>query len=363
MEPSSSSDTIGPVSSRQGEPLYETVGRAILLAIDQGVYEPGQKLPTTDELSRQLSVSLVTTHRALQGLVAEGVLKRIRGMGTFVRENHRELRPRIRVGVLSHAEASMGDYYHGRVLDGMRQAAIEHRVDLVLMDYDQEARNDATGYILINPVTKELDRVAEYAAETGPMIVVGAMSHRQDVPCIDTDNVRLAAQAVEHLHKLGHRRIGYVGGGSQLGDSRDRRHGFEQACRTLDIPPRNRPILDVPGYRLLADETLKLNRLISDHDLTAIFAGGYYLALDVYDAASTLGLKIPDDLTVVGVDDPTSAARLQPPMTTFRQPLIHMGHAAVAAIRRASDRPGDPVRSETLQAELIIRDSSGTPRH
>ena len=360
MEPPT--NQIGPVHSRQGEPLYETVGRAILLAIDQGIYQPGQRLPTTDELSQQLSVSLVTTHRALQGLVAEGVLKRVRGMGTFVRENHRELRPRIRVGVLSHAEASMGDYYHGRVLDGMRQAATEHRVDLVLMDYDQEPRNDATGYILINPVAKELDRVAEYAAEAGPMIVVGAMPGRPDMPYIDSDNVKLATAAVEHLHKLGHRRIGYVGGGSHLGDSRDRRQGFEQACQTLNIPPRDRAVLDVPGYRLLPDETLKLIRLISDHDLTAIFAGGYYLALDVYDAAATMGLKIPDDLSVVGVDDPTSAARLHPPMTTFRQPLIHMGHAAVASIRRASDRPDDLIRSETLQAEMIIRDSSGTPR-
>ncbi|MEZ6193760.1 MAG: GntR family transcriptional regulator [Phycisphaerales bacterium] len=360
MDPAA--NQIGPVSSRQGEPLYETVSRAILLAIDQGIYEPGQRLPTTDELSQQLSVSLVTTHRALQGLVAEGVLKRVRGMGTFVRENHRELRPRIRVGVLSHAEASMGDYYHGRVLDGMRQAATEHRVDLVLMDYDQEARNDATGYILINPVAKELDRVAEYAAGTGPMIVVGTIPGRTDVPYIDTDNVRLATAAVEHLHKLGHRRIGYVGGGSHLGDSRDRRQGFEQACRALNIPPQERAVLDVPGYRLLPEETLKLSRLISDHELTALFAGGYYLALDVYDAASTMGLKIPDDLSVVGVDDPTSAARLHPPMTTFRQPLIHMGHAAVASIRRASDRPDDPIRSETLQAEMIIRDSSGTPR-
>jgi LacI family transcriptional regulator len=352
---------IGPISSRQGEPLYETVSRAILLSIDQGVFQPGQRLPTTDELSRQLNVSLVTTHRALQGLVAEGVLKRVRGMGTFVRENHREQRPRIRVGVLSHAEASMGDYYHGRVLDGMRQAALEHRVDLVLMDYDQEARSDSAGYILINPVSKELDRVAEYAADSSPMLVVGAMSHRPDVPCIDTDNVRLATHAVEHLHKLGHRRIGYVGGGSQLGDSRDRRQGFEQACHTLNIPPRDRPILDVPGYRLTPDETLKLNRLVSDHDLTAIFAGGYYLALDVYDAAATMGLTLPDDLSVVGVDDPTSAARLHPPMTTFRQPLIHMGHAAVASIRRAYDQPDIPIRSETLQAELVIRDSSGTP--
>ncbi len=359
MEPEE--NKIELVSARPGEPLYETVSRAILRAVDQGIFLPAKRMPTTEQLSQQLSVSLVTTHRALQGLVADGVLKRIRGMGTFVVENHRELRPRILIGVISHTEASMGDYYHGRVLDGMRQAAIEHRVNIVLMDYKQEPCKGAAGYILINPVAKELDRIAEYAQEEVPIIIVGARTHRPDVPSIDTDNIRLAAHAVEHLHKLGHKRIGYLGGGSQLGDSRDRQAGFVQACEALNLPYRDRPVLDVPGYRLQPDEKLKLTQMLTQHDLTAVFAGGYYLALDVYDAASTMGLNIPDDLTVVGVDDPSSASRLHPPMTTFSQPLVHMGHATVAAIRRARDIPDDPIKSESLQADLIIRQSSGTP--
>lgn len=360
MEPTE--NQIGPVIAKQGEPLYETVSRAIMSAIDKGVFQHTKRMPTTEELSRQLSVSLVTTHRALQGLVAAGVLTRVRGMGTFVVENHKQLKPRLLIGVISHAEASMGDYYHGRVLDGMRQAAHEHRVDLVLMDYEQTPRSETAGYVLINPVAKELDRIVEQGDGVKPMIVVGTQSHQPSVPSIDTDNIRLAAYAVEHIHRLGHRRIGYVGGGSQLGDSRDRREGFVRACQELQIPPQARPILDVPGYRLQSDENLKLSRMMNEHELTAIFAGGYYLALDVYHAASTMGLRIPEDLTVVGVDDPSSAARLHPPMTTFSQPLVHMGHAAVVSIRRACDHPEEPIRTETLQAELIIRESSGTPK-
>lgn len=360
MEPTE--NQIGPVTSKQGEPLYETVSRAILRAIDKGIFQHAKRMPTTEELSQQLGVSLVTTHRALQGLVAAGVLKRVRGMGTFVVENHLQARPRLLIGAISHAEASMGDYYHGRVLDGMRQAAKEHSVDIVLMDYEQTPRNDTAGYIMINPVPKAFDHVAEQLDDEKPMIIVGAESHRSDVPSIDTDNIRLAAHAVEHLHKLGHRRIGYVGGGSQIGDSRDRHAGYIRACQALKIPQQNRPLLDVPGYRLQADESLKLNRMINEHELTAVFAGGYYLALDVYHAASTMGLSIPDDLTVVGVDDPSSASRLRPPMTTFSQPLVHMGHAAIVSIRRACDHQHEVIRSETLQAELIIRQSSGTPK-
>lgn len=359
MEPTQ--NKIDLVTARPGEPLYETVSRAIMRAIDQGIFLPGKRMPTTEELSQELSVSLVTTHRALQGLVADGVLKRIRGKGTFVVDNHKQLRPRILIGVLSHAEASMGDYYHGRVLDGMRQAAIEHRANLVLMDYEQEPYQGTAGYIAINPVAKELDHAAELASEETPIIVVGARTERPNIPSIDTDNLKLAAHAVEHLYKLGHRRIGFVGGGSLLGDSLDRQAGFIQACETLNIPYRDRPVLDVPGYRLQQDEKLKLTQMLTQHDLTAVFAGGYYLALDVYDAASTMGLNIPNDLSVVGVDDPSSAARLHPPMTTFSQPLVHMGHACVAAIRRANDNPDYLIKSESMQADLIIRHSSSTP--
>ncbi len=349
------------VSARTGEPLYETVSRAIMRAIDQGTFQPGIRMPTTEQLSQELSVSLVTTHRALQGLVADGVLNRIRGKGTFVVDNHKMQRPRIMIGVLTHSEASMGDYYHGRVLDGMRQAAIEHRVNIVLMDYDQEPYPGIAGYIAINPVAKELDHTAEFAKDDVAVIVVGTRAYRQDIPSIDTDNLKLAAHAVEHLYKLGHRRIGFVGGGSQLGDSLDRQAGFVQACEALKIPYQDRPVLDVPGYRLQPDEKLKLTQMLTQHDLTAVFAGGYYLALDVYDAASTMGMHIPNDLSVVGVDDPSSASRLHPPMTTFSQPLVHMGHACVAAIRRVHDNPDQVVKSESMRAELIIRQSSSTP--
>lgn len=353
---------IDPVIPRQGEPLYETVSRAILQAIDQGIFLPARRMPTTKELSKQLSVSLVTTHRALQGLVAVGVLRRVRGMGTFVVESHKQIKARLTIGLISHAEASMGEYYHGRIIDGMRQAAKEHHVDIVLMDYEYAAQSDVAGYIMINPVPNEFDRVAELLDNKKPMMIIGTESHRDDVPSINSDNIRLAANAVEHLHMLGHKRIGYVGGGTQLGDSRDRRAGFIQACQALDIPPHNRPILDVPGYRLQTDENLKLNRMISESEITAVFAGGYYLALDVYHAASTMGLSIPDDITVVGVDDPPSAAKLLPPMTTFSQPLAHMGHAAIGSIRKLYDYQCETIRNETLQAELIIRQSSSTPK-
>src|SRR5678810_1271299 len=76
------------VVPQAGRPLYSVVKRAIWAAIDAGIFRPGEQMPSTKELSEQLSVSLVTAHRALQDLVAAGVLQRSQGKGTFVHERY-----------------------------------------------------------------------------------------------------------------------------------------------------------------------------------------------------------------------------------------------------------------------------------
>ena len=91
---------------------------------------------------------------------------------------------------------------------------------------------------------------------------------------------------------------------------------------------------------------------------TAIFAAGFYFALDCYGAAATVGLRIPDDISIVGVDDPPSAMHLSPPLTTLRQPLMQLGHAAITALHELIQRNSPDVVTRTLWAELVIRRSS-----
>ena len=94
---------------------------------------------------------------------------------------------------------------------------------------------------------------------------------------------------------------------------------------------------------------------------TAIFAAGYYFALNVYSAAATLGLKIPEDLTIVGVDDPASASQMSPPLTTLRQPLVELGREAVGVLCDYFHRENTELASRMLGAELVVRKSSGPP--
>ncbi len=351
-----------PVVAERGRPLYESVKSSLIRAIDAGHFPPGQRMPSTKELSKQMSVSLVTAHRALQELVTVGVLERAQGRGTYVVDRADRPTLRRRLGLMLHREASLADYYHSQILEGMRQAAREHGAELHILHFETGQKPGCEGYLFLNPLPEEIGQVLSRTGTKTAALVVGARSPLANVPSVDVDNVELAAEAVEHLYHLGHRRIGYVGGAEQLSNSRDRHEGFRRVCKRLGLPIDTRYEVEAAGWRLSAQEKLRLSRLLSGSAApTAVFAGGYYLALDVYEIAGTIGRPIPRALSVVGVDDPPSAAHLSPALTTLRQPLVHLGHTAVALMSEAL-AGGEPVRGQALRPELIIRQSSGAPR-
>ncbi len=307
-----------------------------------------------------MSVSLVTAHRALQELDAIGLLERTRGRGTYVVENHRDVRPKARIGVLIHRDAVISDVYHSGILEGMHRASVEFGCDLLLLGDEVDARQDVHAYVVVNPSTSQMDVLMEQPAGACPMVVVGARSDEKDVPSVDTDNRDLATQAVHHLYHMGHRRIGCFIGGTHFIHNRDLCEGFIQACKMLGIAEKDRPIVEVQGTGMRSDDKLKLNRMLSEKGLTAVFAGGYDMALEVYQAVTTIGLKIPQDLSVVGVDDPPSA-RTQPTANHAPSALAHLGHAAISGIVSHLGDDESPLKREVLRGELVIRRSTSSP--
>jgi len=143
-----------PVSSSNGTPLYAAVRDRVHQAIERGEIKPGERLPSTKALSQSMEVSLVTVHRALNELVSSGVLRRGQGRGTFVHENFAKpghIASDLRLGLVFHPESTLADPYHGRVLQGVRDASHDHGVDLVLLRYNEDWRRECAGFIFVNP--------------------------------------------------------------------------------------------------------------------------------------------------------------------------------------------------------------------
>jgi DNA-binding LacI/PurR family transcriptional regulator len=354
------------VVPESGRPLYLCVRDSLRTAIDQGIFQPGEQMPSTKELSEQMAVSLVTAHRALQELVACGVLQRSQGKGTFIHDRYPHRKDQIsqcRVGLVIHRSSSIADYYHGQIFEGVRRESDKQNVDLILLRFGEDVRNECNGFLYLNPFPEEMTEL-ENTQRRQPTIVVGARGNTSRLSSVDVDNFDLARQAIEHLVALGHSRVMFVGGAEQLSNSRDRRAGFFAACSQLRVdPPTPELVFTAESWRLSPEERQVLvTALTAKNRPTAIFAAGYYMALDVYSAAQQAGLNVPEDLSVISVDDPPSAEHLSPPLTTLRQPLVQLGQAAVALLVDAFRRNDLQPAARTLSAELVVRGSTAAAK-
>lgn len=352
-----------PVVPESGRPLYLCVRDSLRIAIDQGIFQPGEQMPSTKELSEQMAVSLVTAHRALQELVSAGVLQRSQGKGTFIHDRYPSRKNQIsqcRVGLVIHRSSSIADYYHGQIFEGVRRESDKQNVDLILLRFGEDVRNECNGFLFLNPFPEEMTEL-ENTQRRQPTIVVGARGNTTRLSSVDVDNFDLARQAIEHLSNLGHKRIMFIGGAEQLSNSRDRRAGFFAACSQFRVdPPTPELVFTAESWRLSPEERQTIvDALRSPNRPTAVFAAGYYMALDVYAAAQQAGLRVPSDLSVISVDDPPSAEHLSPPLTTLRQPLVQLGQSAVALLVDAFRRHDLQPAARTLGAELVVRGSTG----
>jgi LacI family transcriptional regulator len=184
----------------------------------------------------------------------------------------------------------------------------------------------------------------------------------------ETDNLVLSrdressAEVAEHLARLGHTRIAMISGPDSYRSSRERLIGFSQALseRGLKLDPQ---FIAEGSYTFESGAACAEHLLSLSPRPTAIFAGNDETAAGVYRTAYLRGLKIPDDLTVVGFDDSPLASRLCPSLTTMRQPIRDMGRiAAEKLIAKIADVPGPSTAASTLFPHLVVRESSGRPK-
>jgi LacI family transcriptional regulator len=181
-----------------------------------------------------------------------------------------------------------------------------------------------------------------------------------DVPTIGATNWAGGRSATEHLTGLGHRRIGHVAGRAGLWCSRARLDGYRAGLESagLDVDPA----LVVQGDFDYASGFEGGTRLLDVADPpTALFAASDEMALGVYEAARRRGLRVPEDLSIVGFDDLPQARWASPPLTTVRQPLAKMGMVAVRTVLRLLNDEQLESSKVELATEVVVRESTTAP--
>jgi LacI family transcriptional regulator len=189
-----------------------------------------------------------------------------------------------------------------------------------------------------------------------PFVFLDHNGYGDDFPTVTVTNWQGGYGAAQYLIRLGHRRIGFITGMLDACASQDRLAGFKAALKAEHISEDAELLfegtfLQESGY----EAGMKFMRL-SDPP-TAIFASNDVMAFGVMEASRELGLRIPEDVSIIGFDDISSASLVHPSLTTVRQPLEHMGKVAAQMLLDLITDPKKPVRRIVLPTDLVARES------
>jgi LacI family transcriptional regulator len=260
--------------------------------------------------------------------------------------------------------------YFARILGGAIDALYEQDLQVVLAStlhlrdraVTQLARltNGTTdGAVLILP--EESSEELGMLAESGyPLVVIDPLARTDEiVSTVSATNALGGRTATEHLLSLGHRRIGVITGVRDWLASVERLSGHNAALASAGVPLDPALVVEsdwaIEGGETAADALLALPEPPS-----AIFAFNDNMAVGALRAAQARGLRVPEDLSLVGFDDSEQASTVTPALTTIRQPLAEMGRMAVSLLlRQLENQRVEALRIE-LQTRLVVRESTAT---
>jgi LacI family transcriptional regulator len=227
-------------------------------------------------------------------------------------------------------------------------------------------KGSVDGLVMLQPVSNK-NYLAELYANRFPLVFIddwGYMSQFQ-VPRIEADNYNGALQAIRYLISLGHRRIGFITGPIEFGSSPvrssvDRLAGYKEALNEAGLPFDNSLVChgnfsEESGYSCI--KTL-LDRDEAAPGFTALFASSDLMAIGAMNALNERGLRVPDDISVVGFDDIPLDAYVRPALTTVRMPVKEMGERAVEMLIEQIEGKTLTAKKVLFPTELIIRAST-----
>jgi LacI family transcriptional regulator len=199
------------------------------------------------------------------------------------------------------------------------------------------------------------------ASHRVPCVVINTCEDNVDVDVVESDNRSASRQAVEYLLDKGHTAIGFVGGWLHLTNHKDRLDGYRSRMAEAKIQVLDDWIVD--DITLWNDEggANGMHRLMARTKRpSAVVLCSDYLAVGAYRAAREMGYGIPRDLSVVSFDDFPLAAYLDPPLTTFHQPLHEMGEIAATKLIGLISGERTNEGRHYLRSPLIVRKSAGS---
>ncbi|WP_245848354.1 LacI family DNA-binding transcriptional regulator [Lentzea kentuckyensis] len=297
------------------------------------------------------------------------VLAAIAELGFVRNESARQLRAG-RSRVLAYVVLDAANPFFTDVARGVEDAAREAGFALFLCnsasddgrerEYLELLHEQRVEGILITPVDDECAQIAERGT---PVVLVDREALDGTRCSVAVDDVLGGELAMTHLIESGHTRIAMIGGPLSIPQVRDRREGASRALANAGLPPEAMTFLETKGLQVAEGRGAgeRLVGLPASRRPTAAFCANDLLALGLLQSMTQQGLKVPDDLAVVGYDDIEFAAAAAVPLTSVRQPREQLGRTAAQLLLSEND-PDHEHRHVRFQPELVVRASTRTQR-
>ncbi|WP_128379173.1 LacI family DNA-binding transcriptional regulator [Streptomyces cavernae] len=325
---------------------------------------------TITEIARQAGVSVPTVSRVVNGRSDVSPETRARVEDLLRRHGYRRKQPadRSRAALIDLVFNDLDSPWAVEIIRGVEDVAHASGVGTVVsaihgasrpaLQWMENLRARASdGVILVTSVLEP--RLHEELRRLGvPLVVVDpAGSPSLDVPTVGATNWAGGMAATDHLLGLGHRRIGFIAGPQRLLCSRARLDGYRAALEGAGLAVDE--ALTVPGdfYHASGFEGAGVLLDLAEPP-TAVFAASDQMALGAIEALRRRGLRVPEDMSVVGFDDLPEVRWSAPPLTTVRQPLADMGRLATRTVLQLAAGEEPASRRVELATELVVRASS-----
>lgn len=369
-------------------PLYKQIEMYIYDHMRNNNWEEHHKLPSETELAEQFNVSRLTVKNAMQNLIDKGLIYRIQGKGSFISDQKGE--PLLYESGPAEAKEKLIAYIvplaktmHAlQMINGIEEQLTKQGYRLLLFktynskEVEKQVLQEAIRYnvagIIIYPVEGETysEEILKLSLSSFPLVIVDRYLRGIETNCVYASNTKGAYDAVSHLLQSGHKKIGFVS--TQINGTssiEDRLAGYELALAEHNAPIEHRLRrthfhLDqvnniISTGSIEASVKHELQEFIGQNpDMTAIFAVNSPLGITVMEAASDMGIRVPEQLSVCFFDDFMFSDYSRIPPTCVDQQAYLIGQAAAKLIAAVIEDPNLERRKIEIPTILKVRSST-----
>lgn len=341
-------------------------------------------MPTIHDVARLAGVHRSTVSRVLtgQGSVSakskKKVLDAAKKMNFHLNTVASALKSQKKtaIGLLSfwYYSPNPSEAYYQQTLTGIIDEITQSKFNLLLNNIQSTLHPDneelkfcyeshLAGIILMAPRLKSEADLSFLSNLPIPAVLLLYKPQDNRYSWIDLDNVYGAQLAVDHLVKLGHKRIAYIGGELEYSsNARDRYKGYQASLKKAGLKEDPQLVRNGLFWEDHGVESMKaFLALPAAQRPTAVFAATDSIAFGAIKVIEAAGLKIPKDISIVGFDDYERAALGHPALTTVRQPFYELGNQAVKLLESIVKNPDGGAQHLLIKPELIVRSSTDAP--